>query len=108
MSLPSEVLPGRTYMVTRRCSERCFFLCPAHETNNAFIYCLALAAARTGVQHEFVAKSQNALRGRFENFWSSEQTSVVRLVEPNDVIDKMLYALTNPVKDPLVDHVWEV
>ena len=57
--------------------------------------------------HEFVAKSQNALRGRFENFWSSEQTSVVRLVEPNDVLDKMLYALTNPVKDPLVAHVWE-
>ena len=123
-------------MVTRRCSERRFFLRPDAATNNAFIYCLAVAAARTGVEilfvyagsnhyhagihdplgrypeflhyfHEFVAKSQNALRGRFENFWSSEQTSVVRLVEPSDIIAKMLYALTNPVKDPLVDHVWE-
>jgi len=123
-------------MVTRRCSERRLFLRPDTATNNAFIYCLAVAAARTGVKvlfvyaasnhyhagihdplgkypeffhyfHEFVAKSQNALRGRFENFWSSEQTSVVRLVEPNDIIEKMLYALTNPVKDPLVEHVWE-
>ena len=48
MSLPREVLPGRTYMVTRRCSERRFFLRPDHATNNAFIYCLAMAAARTG------------------------------------------------------------
>jgi putative transposase len=136
MSLPREVIPGRTYMITRRCSERRFFLRPDAETNNAFIYCLAIAAARSGVKiifvhaasnhyhagihdplgrfpeflhyfHEFIAKSQNALRGRFENFWSSEQTSVVRLVEADDVIEKMLYALTNPVKDPLVDHVGE-
>ena len=136
MSLPREVIPGRTYMITRRCSERRFFLRPDNETNNAFIYCLTVAAARTGVQvifvhvasnhyhagirdpdgrypeflhyfHEFVAKSQNTLRGRFENFWSSEQTSVVRLIEPSDILDKMLYALTNPVKDPLVEHVLE-
>ena len=58
--------------------------------------------------HKFFAKCQNALRGRWENFWSSEQTSVVRLVDPNDVIDKMTYALTNPVKDGLVEraHHW--
>jgi len=47
----------------------------------------------------------NALRGRWENFWSSEQTSVLRLVDPADVLDKMVYALTNPVKDNLVAKV---
>jgi hypothetical protein len=33
---------------------------------------------------------------------------VVRLVEPDDIIDKMTYALTNPVKDGLVEkaHHW--
>ena len=43
-----------------------------------------------------------------ENFWSSEQTSVVRLVDPHDAIEKMIYALTNPVKDGLVEkaHHW--
>ena len=136
MSLPREVLPGRTYMITRRCSERRCFLRPDQETNNAFLYCLAVAAQRFGIRvlftyaaanhhhtgifdpdgrypdfmayfHKYVAKCQNALRGRFENFWSSEHASVVRLVEPDDILDKMIYALTNPVKDPLVDQVLE-
>ena len=110
---------------------------PDKETNNAFIYCLTEAADRHGIQvlftvamsnhhhtgihdpsgnypaflehfHKLFAKCQNALRGRWENFWSSEQTSVVRLVDPTDVIEKMVYALTNPVKDGLVDkaHHW--
>jgi hypothetical protein len=107
---------------------------PDRETNNAFIYCLAVSAARYGIKvlftvamsnhhhtgiydadgsypafiehfHKLFAKCQNALRGRWENFWSSEQTSVVRLVDPNDVLDKMTYALTNPVKDGLVERV---
>lgn len=110
---------------------------PDEETNNAFVYCLAEAAARfhievlftaamanhhhTGIYdadgnypafiehfHKLFAKCQNALRGRWENFWSSEQTSVVRLVEPSDVLNKMTYALTNPVKDRMVEkaHQW--
>jgi hypothetical protein len=49
----------------------------------------------------------NALRGRWENFWSSEQTSFLRLVDPSDILDKMVYALTNPVKDNLVASVIE-
>jgi hypothetical protein len=38
MTLPRQVVPGRDYMLTRRCSERRFFLRPADNTNNAFIY----------------------------------------------------------------------
>jgi biotin-(acetyl-CoA carboxylase) ligase len=37
------------------------------------------------------ARTQNALRGRWENFWSSEQVCVVRLVGRNDVMDKLVY-----------------
>ena len=48
MSLPRAIVPGRRYMITRRCSERRFFMRPGRETNNAFIYCLALAARKTG------------------------------------------------------------
>jgi len=137
VSIPREVLPGRTYMITRRCTQRQFLMRPDRETNNAFIYCLGVAAQKFGIRvlftvamsnhhhtgihdpdgcypefiehfHKLFAKCQNALRGRWENFWSSEQTSVVRLVDPNDVVDKMTYALTNPVKDNLVDkaHHW--
>ena len=123
-------------MITRRCTQRQFLLRPDRATNNAFVYCLAVAALRTGVRvlftaaqsnhhhtgildplgkypefiehfHKLLAKCMNALRGRWENFWSSEQTSVVRLVDSGDVLDKMVYALTNPVKDNLVERVSE-
>ena len=137
MSLPREVIPGRSYLITRRCTQRQFLMRPDSKTNNAFIYCLAFAAQRSGVRvlfttamsnhhhtgiedplgnypaflelfHKLFAKCQNALRGRWENFWASEQTSVVRLVDPNDIVDKMTYALSNPVKDHLVEkaHHW--
>ena len=120
-------------MITRRCTQRQFLMRPDRESNNAFIYCLAVAAQRHGIRviftmamsnhhhtgvedpegnypafleyfHKLFAKCQNAHRGRWENFWSSEQTSVVRLVDPGDVIDKMVYALCNPVKDGLVER----
>jgi REP element-mobilizing transposase RayT len=134
MTLPRQVVPGRDYMITRRCSERRFFLRPDEDTNNAFIYCLVLAAVRANVQvtfsaamsnhhhtgirdpdgnfpiftehfHGLLARCQNAHLGRFEGFWSSEPTSVVHLVEPSDILDKMTYAFTNPTAADLVDAV---
>ncbi len=132
MTLPRQVLPGCDYMITRRCSERRFFLRPDPETNNAFIYCLALAARRAKVDilfvvamsnhyhagvhdpdgnfpvfaehfHALLARCLNTHLGRFEAFWSSNPTSVVRLVEPHDVLAKMVYAYTNPCAAGLVD-----
>lgn len=134
MSLPRMIVPGRIYMITRRCSERRFFLRPDPETNNAFVYCLALAAQTYGVKviftatmsnhhhtgvldvdgrlpdflahfHKLVAKHQNALRGRWEAMWAPEQTSAVELVQPQDVFDKMVYAFSNPVAGHLVEKV---
>ncbi len=134
MTLPREVIPGRFYMVTRRCTQRQFLLRPDEETNNAFLYCLAEAAQRFGVEvlltcamsnhhhtviydrdgtvpaftehfHKLLAKCQNALRGRWENFWASEQVCIVHLVEPADVMHKLVYVATNPIKDRLVDKV---
>jgi REP element-mobilizing transposase RayT len=55
--------------------------------------------------HKLLARSQNALRGRWENFWASGQTSVVRLVDPEDVLARLVYVATNPVKDDLVERV---
>jgi len=132
MSLARAVVPGRTYMITRRCSERRFFLRPDDETNNAFIYCLGVAALKYGIQiiftatmsnhhhtgvldvegrlpdflahfHKLLAKHQNALRGRWEAMWASEQTSAVELVDPDDIFEKMVYALANPVAGHLVE-----
>jgi hypothetical protein len=55
--------------------------------------------------HKMFARSQNALRGRWENFWSSEQVCVVQLVGREDVMDKLVYTAANPVKDYLVDRI---
>ena len=132
--LPRQVVPGCFYLITRRCTQRMFLLRPDEETNNAFLYCLIDAALRFGIDllmmcamsnhyhsvihdrdgrlpeflehfHKLLARSQNCLRGRWENMWAPEQTSVVRLVTRGAVIDKMVYTATNPVKDGLVDRV---
>jgi hypothetical protein len=136
MTLPREIIPGRFYMVTRRCTQRQMLLRPDEDTNNAFLYCLAEAAQRFDIDvllpcamsnhhhtvvfdrhgtlpaftehfHKLLAKCQNALRGRWENLWSCEQVCIVRLVDPEDVLRKLVYAATNPVKDHLVERVYQ-
>jgi len=133
MTAPRPVIPGRFLFVTRTCTQRQFLLRPDAATNNAFAYCLAEAAQRFKIDvvlsqmmsnhhhtmlydphgnevefrehfHKMMAKSQNALRGRWENLWSSEETCVVDM-EPEDVLDKLVYIATNPVKDGLVERV---
>jgi len=107
---------------------------PDEATNNAFTYLLAEASQRFGVEiileqmmsnhhhtalwdplgrhvefrehfHKLVAKSQNALRGRWENLWSSEEPCVVEVLTREDLLDKLVYIATNPVKDGLVEKV---
>jgi REP element-mobilizing transposase RayT len=121
-------------MLTRRCSERRFLLRPDRVTNNAYLYCLIEAALRFQIDivimcmmsnhhhmvirdrlgrypefiehlHRMIARSQNAFRGRWEHFWASGQTSVVRLVDRDDVVRKAAYVAANPVQDQLVDRV---
>ena len=134
MSLPRAIIPGRRYLITRRCSERRFLMRPDRETNNAFIYCMALAARKTHVGivcvgttsnhyhaivvdnrgrlpeflehfHKLFAKHQNCLRGRWEAFWATEQTSIVELPNSDDVLAKMTYAIANPCASHLVEEV---
>jgi hypothetical protein len=50
-----------------------------------------------GYFHGLIARAMNSLRGRSENFWSSDEPCVVELVDPADVMDKLVYAATNPV-----------
>jgi putative transposase len=110
---------------------------PDPSTTEAFLYCLALAARRFNIGiiafiansnhwhgvvidhdgrlpeflhffHAMFAKHQNCLRGRWENFWASEQTSVVELDGLEDIVAKTVYTICNPVKDNLVErcHDW--
>lgn len=131
MTLPREVLPGSTYLVTRRCTQRQFLLTPSEATNRLILYCLGVAAQQTGVLlhaicfmsnhwhgvltdpsarlpeflerfHRLLARAQNAALGRSENLWSSEKPSAVLLVSDQDVLDKMAYTIANPTAAGLV------
>ena len=132
--VPRQVLPRQFYLITRRCAQRQFLLRPDPATNNAFLYCLIAAAQRCEIDvllpcamsnhyhaviydragrypefiehfHKLLARSQNALRGRWENLWSADPTCVVRLVDREAVMAKLVYTATNPVLDHLVDRV---
>jgi REP element-mobilizing transposase RayT len=134
MSLPRPILPGRVYLITRRCAQRQFLLRPDEKTNQAFLYCLGEAAQRFGIEvvgwlamsnhyhavvhdphgrlpdfachfHQMLAKCLNARWSRWENLWSSEPPTYTVLVDPSDVFDKLLYTLLNPVAAHLVDSV---
>ncbi len=133
---PRRVLPGATYLVTRRCVQRQFLLRPEERVNRAVLYCLAYAAAETGVEvHGFVALSNhyhllvtdpaghlprflhrlnsllarclNAMRGRFDNLFDSSKPSCVRAIEPNDVRRQLIYTICNPVSSGLVPDAKE-
>lgn len=137
MTAPREILPGSTYLVTRRCTQRQFLLKPSRRTNQLVRFCLGVASARTGVLlhavcfmsnhwhgvitdpfarlpeflehfHRLLARSQNASLGRWENFWSSDKTSMVLLVSDEDVLEKMAYTIANPTAAGLVrsPHEW--
>lgn len=134
MTAARQIVAGRTYLVTRRVTQRQFLLRPDDEMNQIVLYCLGEAALRFNVGliaflmmsnhehldlldregnipeflahlHKMIAKAGNALRGRCENFWSNEAPSLVYVVNPEDRFEKLIYLLANPVASHLVDHV---
>jgi REP element-mobilizing transposase RayT len=133
MSRARQVLRKRFYLITRRCTQRQFYLRPDSETNNAFIYCLVEAALRCKIQivltvaqanhhhtviydrygnyprflehfHKMFACCQNARLGRWENLWSNGEPGVTELLDRATVLEKLVYVATNPVKDNLVER----
>lgn len=134
--MPRPIAPGRTYLVSRRCTQREYLMRPDPRTEQIYLYCVGEAAARYGVTlygwialsnhhhlvvrdnhgnlpeflahlHKLFAKAMNAYRGRWENFFASEQCCAVYLVEDADRFDKLIYLLCNPVADHLVERVAE-
>jgi REP element-mobilizing transposase RayT len=131
MTAPRRVVPGTQYLLTRRCSERRFFLRPSNAVNDILRYVLAVAAKRYSVAlHGFcvlsnhvhivltdvngnlpaferyfdslVARSINALHGHWESFWAPGSYSAVALISPQDILFKCAYVLANPAAAGLV------
>lgn len=132
--VPRPVFPGVFYFLTRSTTQGQFLLRPDEEMNNAFTYCLAEASQRFQIAvimtcvmsnhhhtvvydahgrineftehlHKFTAKCINAQRGHWQNMWASEPVCKVECIEAHDVLAKVVYTATNPVKDFLVDTV---
>lgn len=133
MSTPRRILPGSTYLISRRCIERRFLLRPDPTVTSTFLYCLGYAATAHGILvHGFMALSNhfhlcvtdpdarlpefmhrldgllaralNAFRGRWECFFAPGSYGDVDLVSEEDELRKLVYLLTNPVKAGLVSH----
>jgi len=131
MTAPRQVLPGTTYLVTRRCLQRGFLLRPSPLTNDIVGYLLAVAARRYDIQvhaycvlsnhlhlvvtdptarlpafsqffNSLVARAVNASLGRWETFWAPRSYSAVALATPEDIVAKAAYVLANPVAAGLV------
>jgi len=134
MTMPREVIPGSSYLITRRCSRREFRLLPSRAVNQIIHYCLAYAAHCTGtwvhavqtmsnhwhlvvtdpegnlpkfmeIVHKLIAKCLNAKFEWEENLWSCEKASAVRLEDEGSILSKIVYVLINPVAAGLVAFV---
>ncbi len=128
---PRFILPGVTYLLTRRCAGRQLLLRPDPKVNQIFKFCLAVAAQRTGVAihafcvlsnhyhivatdlhgnlpvfmhwlNEYVAKCLNSHWGRWESFWAPGSYSAVALADDEAVVAALVYTYTNPVNARLV------
>jgi putative transposase len=131
MTAPRQILPGASYLMTRRCTQREFLLRPSRLTNAVVGYLLAVAARRYGILvHAFcvmsnhlhlvvtdpeamlpafgqyldglIGRAMNAVLGREEDFWGPGPFSAVTLAGPDDLLDKAAYVLANPVTAGLV------
>jgi len=133
VTAPRQVLPGTTYLVTRRCFQQQFLLQPCTTTNSVITYLLAVASRRFGVRihavcvlsnhfhlvvtdpearlpafeqylDSLLARVLNASMGRWESFWAPSSYSAVALSSPDAIVEKAAYTLANPVAAGLVQR----
>ncbi|WP_437962109.1 transposase [Sorangium sp. So ce119] len=136
MSQPREVIPGATYMITRRVLRRHLLFRPDATITQLLVYALAVSARRYSIEvhalcamsshlhlvvtdtkgvlprflqffHRIVALGTKVLRKWEGPVWDHEATSVVRLLTRAAVVEKTAYVLANPVAAGLVPHASE-
>jgi putative transposase len=136
MSQPRHVVPGITYLITRRIMRRHLLLRPDAAVTQVLLYALAISARRYGLQvhalcamsthlhlvvtdvegvlprflqffHRIVALCIKVLRKWEGPVWDHESTSVVRLLTREAMVEKIAYVLANPVAAGLVRHARE-
>lgn len=127
MSLPRPVYAGETVMAQKRCYRGEFRLRPDPIVRQILEYCLARAVEEAGIElHEFlvmfnhdhlefsdphgvrpkflrhfhslVARAVNRLHGDRDSLYSSDRYTAQHHPTPEDVFDRLVYILDNPVK----------
>ncbi|WP_437602408.1 transposase [Sorangium sp. So ce590] len=133
MSQPRAIVPGATYLLTRRVLRRHFLLRPDSAITQLVIYTLALSAQRYGILvhalcvmsthlhlvvtdtrgelprflqrfHRLVALGTKVLRAWEGPVWDHGATSAVHLTTRDALVEKIAYTLANPVVAGLVQH----
>jgi len=133
VTVPRQVLPGKLVCITRRCSERRFFLRPDRRLNELVAYLLAVGCEKFGLEllgvvvmsnhyhlavhdrhgrhpaftqwfNALLARAGNHLRRRTDAFWAVEQVNVAELADPEAVLDNLAYLAANPVEALAVRH----
>ena len=133
MTHPRRVEPGAVLFISRRTLRRYFLFRPDPVMNQIFAYLLAVVAERHGIElhaatlmsthehlqvtdhrgnfplfihelHRLVALATKAHRKWEGPVWDAAKASVVRLVTPSAMVEKLAYARVNPVKAGLVER----
>src|SRR4051794_39552116 len=80
MTVPRQIVPGRTYLITRGCTQRLFLLRPDAMVRQIYLYCLGEAVQRFGITlNGFLPMSNHSHILRSEEH-TSELQSPVHLV----------------------------
>lgn len=112
MSEPRRVLPGRTYMLTRRCLERRFMFTPRPDgvLTRIFGYCLALLAARHAIEvHASVALGNHwhlvvtDVKGQLPEFLRDAHSFIARCVNALLGRGENVWAVSQPSVVELLD-----
>ena len=122
-----HVLPGNTYLITKKCVLDEFVIAPSPKVNEVLLYCLLVAARkhqfgvhgfcfmsnhfhlvvtdRRGTLPDFMrhfltitSKALNCVLKRSGPIWSSERYSAVQLLDLDAAERKLAYTILNPVR----------
>ncbi|HUH03244.1 MAG TPA: hypothetical protein VML75_14705, partial [Kofleriaceae bacterium] len=133
MSVARPIFKRVKLMLTRRVRGRTLLLRPSKRTDQIVGYVVAVMSKRWNIKvhalivlgnhyhatcedpdgaivdfqrdtHHFITKGINAHHGEFEAMWASQPTSRVACEEPDDMINKIAYAMANPVEAGLVRY----
>ena len=133
MTQPRRILPGTTYLITRRTLRRHFLFRPDPDIRRLFLYALCVNAKRFHIDvhavvlmsthehlivtdpegnlplflrsfHRQVALGTKVLRKWEGPVWDQQKTSEVRLLTPRAIFENLAYVMANPVKAGLVRY----